>query len=93
MTENTEPQRYRMPLARVVELLLTKPAHDPAEKVEITRNAKGDYQYKVEAASRNGETLEECAVRAQEVADKLNTAYGLSRAQLYERQTTPLDKS
>lgn len=77
-----DDKRPRMPLARVVELLLTRPVRATQEAVEITRNAKGDYQYTVSAVAQDGETLEECCVRAQEMADKLNTAYTLSRAQI-----------
>lgn len=88
-----EPPRYRMPLARVVELLLTRPQRHTQESVEITRNAKGDYQYTVSAATQEGETLEACALRAQELADTLAKAYELSRAQISARNADPKDKA
>lgn len=93
LRESAAPPRPRMPLARVVELLLTRTPRATQEAVEITRNAKGDYQYNVSAVAQEGETLEDCCIRAQAVADKLAEAYALSRAQLVAQQGDKLIES
>jgi len=85
----SDPPRYRMPLARVVELLLTRQHRSSSETVTITRNAKGDYQFEVEAVGLEDETLAETAARAQAVAKTLADEYPLSRSQHHARQTLP----
>jgi hypothetical protein len=83
-----EQPKVRMPLARVVELLLTKPNRG-SESVEISRNAKGDVQFTVTAVAHDDETLEQAAARGLAVADTLDRAHALSRAQLIARQADP----
>ena len=90
---NGEPRKYRMPLARVVELLLTKPQRQAAETVTISRNAKGDYQFGVEAVAQEGETLAEATTRAQEIIDTLDGVYARSRTQEYDRKTLAHEKA
>ncbi len=60
--------------------------------VEISRNAKGDWQFDVAATPDDGETLAECAARVLGVIRELETELELSRAQHYGRDYLPNEK-
>lgn len=46
-----------------------------SSSVELTRNAKGDTQIKVNVSMIEGETIEATSARAQEIYDALGTKY------------------
>jgi len=68
---------------------LTRAPRSPSESIEVTRNAKGDYQFTVTVATQEGETLEEAADRSERIVDALSVRYELSRTQTYERNNEP----
>jgi len=63
-----------------------------SEEVEVTRNAKGDYQYRVAGVAGEGETLAKVATRVLNIARDLDTELPLSRTQIYGRDYTPNEK-
>jgi hypothetical protein len=68
---------------------LTRAPRAPSEGVEITRNAKGDWQFTVSAATQEGESLEDAIHRAELHAGRLEESFPLSRTQTYERNNEP----
>jgi hypothetical protein len=68
----------------------TSPSKTPS--VEISRNAKGDWQFDVTASPDDGETLSECAARVLGVVRELEGQLELSRAQHFGRDYLPNEK-
>jgi hypothetical protein len=60
--------------------------------VEVSRNAKGDWQFDVAAVADDGETLDECAARVLGVVRELEGQLELSRAQHFGRDYLPNEK-
>jgi broad specificity phosphatase PhoE len=60
--------------------------------VEVSRNAKGDWQFDVSATADDGETLDECAARVLAVVRELEREFELSRAQHFGRDYLPNEK-
>lgn len=97
MTEptNNETPRRLTPTERAHEIMLAALNKAPvkaSEEVEISRNAKGDYQYRVAGVAGEEETLAACALRVLAVATELDTALPLSRSQHYGRDYLPNEK-
>jgi hypothetical protein len=89
-----EPPRLT-PTQRLHEVTLAalnraSPTKTPS--VEISRNAKGDWQFDVTASPDDGETLSECAARVLGVVRELEGQLELSRAQHFGRDYLPNEK-
>jgi len=87
MTENngTEERPRRLtPTERAHEIMLAALHRTPvkaSEEVEITRNAKGDYQYRVAGVAGEDESLAKVANRVLSIAKNLDLDLPLSRFQ------------
>jgi hypothetical protein len=93
-TQTAEPPRLT-PTQRLHEVTLaalnrSSPSKTPS--VEISRNAKGDWQFDVTASPDDGETLAECAARVLAVVRELEGEFELSRAQHFGRDYLPNEK-
>lgn len=96
MTDQNEAQPRLTPTEwsrEVVRMALNRSPIRASEEVEISRNAKGDYQYSVQGIAGEEETLAECMVRVMAVVVELDDSYPLSRTQLHARQTLPAEKA
>ncbi len=90
-TNHTEPRRLT-PTERAHEIMLAALHRTPvkaSEEVEVTRNAKGDYQFRIAGVAGEGESLTEVALRVTSVAASVDETYPLSRSQEYGRKFTP----
>lgn len=76
-------------LHEVTMAALTRPAARASESVEVTRNAKGDWQFTVSGITGEGETLSDCALRVLAIAANVHDTYPLSRKQEHDRKTLP----
>jgi hypothetical protein len=63
-----------------------------SESVELTRNAKGDYQFTVAGVAGEDETLRTVASRVLSIAADLDKDLPLSRSQSYGRDFLPNEK-
>ena len=94
MTEptNETPQPRRLtPTERAHEIMLAALHRTPvkaSEEVEITRNAKGDYQYRVAGVAGEDEDLATVAARVLNIARDLDNDLPLSRVQEAGRKYT-----
>lgn len=61
---------HRLSLSDVLTMVLNRSSHD-SESVEISRNAKGEFQFSVTARTSEGETLEDAMERCSGVAGQL----------------------
>ncbi len=89
---NTEAPRRLTPTERAHEIMLAALHRTPvkaSEEVEVTRNAKGDYQFRIAGVAGEGESLTEVALRVTSVAASVDEMYPLSRSQEYGRKFTP----
>lgn len=69
-------------LAELFGAVLTRQtARHPTEGVEITRNAKGDPQFRIEGQTAEGETLAECAARVAALYDVLHARFPVNGAE------------
>ena len=76
------------PTQRLHEITLAALHRTPVKKdeqVEISRNAKGDYQYTVAGVVNEAESLAEVATRVLAVARSLDNDLPISRAQIVAR--------
>jgi hypothetical protein len=92
MSAPEEPRRRLTPTERLHEITLAALHRTPvkaSEEVEITRNAKGDYQFRVAGVAGEGEDLKKVALRVQSIAADLDNDLPLSRAQNFGRDYTP----
>jgi hypothetical protein len=83
------------PTQRLHEITLAALHRTPvkaSEEVEITRNAKGDYQYRVAGVAGEAETLDAVSKRVQSIARDLDEQLPLSRSQHFGRDYTPDEK-
>jgi hypothetical protein len=95
MQTDTAPERRWTPTeyARALAMAYaTRQAQAPESAVEITRNAKGDYQYRVAGVAGEDETLAAVATRVLSIARDLDTDLPLSRTQEYGRTYLPNEK-
>jgi hypothetical protein len=93
MSEQTnEAPRRLTPTERAHEIMLAALHRTPvraSEEVEVTRNAKGDYQYRVAGVAGEDETLAAVATRVLSIAKDLDEQLPLSRSQEAGRKFTP----
>lgn len=76
MTEQpTTAPRRRVTLSDVVEGLLARSSTPGSESVEISRNAKGEAQFTVQARPQEDETLADALARAEATYDRLRRRY------------------
>ena len=91
----SDSPRRLTPTERLHEITLAALHRTPvkaSEEVEITRNAKGDYQYRVAGVAGEDETLAKVATRVLSIARDLDSDLPLSRTQNYGRDYTPNEK-
>jgi hypothetical protein len=91
MSEPNETPRLT-PTQRLHEVTLAALHRTPvkaSEEVEISRNAKGDYQYTVQGVAGEGDKLADVANRVLSLAKDLDEQLPLSRAQNYNRDYLP----
>lgn len=94
MSENHAPVKLT-PTQRAHEIMLAALHRTPvkaSEEVEISRNAKGDYQYTVAGVAGEDDTLAKVAARVLNIARDLDEQLPLSRAQNYGRDYLPNEK-
>ena len=94
MSVNDQPARLT-PTQRLHEITLAALHRTPikaSEEVEITRNAKGDYQFRVAGVAGEEETLAKVASRVLSIARSLDDELPLSRAQNFGRDYLPNEK-
>ena len=92
---NNETPRRDTPTEFARKLALAHASRQPvkaSEEVEITRNAKGDYQYTVSGVAGEEEDLSKVSLRVLAVAIALDEKLPLSRAQHYGRDYLPNEK-
>jgi hypothetical protein len=90
-----ETPRRLTPTERAHEIMLAALHRTPvkaSEEVEITRNAKGDYQFRVAGVAGEGEELKAVALRVLSIAGSLDDDLPLSRAQNFGRDYLPDEK-
>jgi hypothetical protein len=90
-----ETPRRLTPTERAHEIMLAALHRTPvkaSEEVEITRNAKGDYQYRVAGVAGEAETLAKVATRVLSIARSMDDDLPLSRAQNFGRDYLPDEK-
>jgi hypothetical protein len=95
MSSEPEPQRKMTPTERAHQIMLAALHRTPvkaSEEVEVTRNAKGDYQFRVAGVAGEGETLAKVAARVLAISRDIDNDLPLSRTQIYGRDYTPNEK-
>jgi hypothetical protein len=88
---NDQPVRLT-PTQRAHEIMLAALHRTPvkaSEEVEVTRNAKGDWQFRVAGVAGEEETLQKVAARVLNVARDLDEDLPLSRTQEAGRKYLP----
>jgi len=93
-TETPAPRRLT-PTERLHEITLAALHRTPvkaSEEVEISRNAKGDYQFRVAGVAGEGEELAAVSLRVLAIARSLDDDLPLSRSQHYGRDYLPNEK-
>ena len=92
---NNETPRRLTPTERLQQVTLAALHRTPvkaSEEVEISRNAKGDYQWRVAGVAGEDESLAKVATRVLSVARSLDDDLPLSRGQNYARDYLPNEK-
>lgn len=95
MTQDHDAPPRLTPTQRLHEVTIAALSRQPvraSEEVEVSRNAKGDWQFSVAGVRAEDETLAECATRVLAVANTLDTLHPLSRTQEYGRDYLPHEK-
>jgi hypothetical protein len=95
VTVNNETPRRLTPTERLQEVTLAALHRTPvkaSEEVEVTRNAKGDYQFRVAGVAGEDESLAKVSARVLNIARDLDKDLPLSRSQEYGRKYTPNEK-
>lgn len=83
------------PTQRLHEVTLAALSRQPvkaSEEIELTRNAKGDWQFTVAGVRGDEETLEEAARRVVAVAAVIDMTHPLSRTQSIAREMTTTER-
>ena len=97
MTENgTEAPRRMTPTERLHAVTLAALHRTPvkaSEEVEVTRNAKGDYQFRVAGVAGEDEDLATVANRVLAISRSLDDELPLSRSQHEGRNYTSNEKA
>jgi hypothetical protein len=86
-----ETPRRLTPTERAHEIMLAALHRTPvkaSEEVEVTRNAKGDYQFTVSGVAGEDESLAKVATRVLSIAKDIDEQLPLSRTQEAGRQYT-----
>ncbi len=86
-----KPRRLT-PTERAHEVMLAALHRTPvkaSEEVEVTRNAKGDYQWRVAGVAGEDESLAAVAMRVLNITRSMDEDFPLSRSQEYGRKFTP----
>jgi hypothetical protein len=86
--ETITPPARLTPTQRLHEITLAALHRTPvkaSEEIEVTRNAKGDYQFRVAGVAGEDESLARVAARVLSIARDLDNVLPLSRAQYYAR--------
>ena len=94
VTDNSTPPKLT-PTQRAHEIMLAALHRTPvkaSEEVEVTRNAKGDWQFRVAGVAGEEESLAKVAKRVLSLAKDLDNDLPLSRAQIYGRDYLPNEK-
>jgi len=87
----SDTPRRLTPTERAHEIMLAALHRTPvkaSEEVEVTRNAKGDYQYRVAGVAGEDEDLETVARRVFSIVRDLDVSLPLSRTQEAGRKYT-----
>ena len=93
---NNEAPKRDTPTEFARKLALAHASRQPvkaSEEVEITRNAKGDYQYTVSGVAGEEEDLSKVSLRVLAVAIALDEKLPLSRSQHEGRNYTSNEKA
>ena len=83
------PTQFARKLALAV---AQRPAQKASEEVELSRNAKGDWQFSIKGVTGDAETLTACASRVFAIAQTMAQEFPLSRTQIYGRDYTPNER-
>lgn len=89
------PPRRLTPTERAHEIMLAALRRTPvkaSEEVEITRNAKGDYQWRVAGVAGEDEDLATVANRVLAISRSLDDELPLSRGQHFGRDYLPNER-
>ena len=89
--QNGTERRRLTPTERLHEITLAALHRTPvkaSEEVEVTRNAKGDYQYRVAGVAGEDESLAAVSMRVLSIARSLDEDLPLSGAQIVAREST-----
>lgn len=95
MTENgtDTPRDTPTQFARKLALAVAqRPAIKASEEIEVSRNAKGDWQFSVQGVREEAETLEDACRRVLLIAERIADQFPLSRTQIYGRDYTPNER-
>ncbi len=95
VSDEHEAPRRLTPTERAHEITIAALSRKPvtaSEEVEITRNAKGDYQYRIQGVVGEEETLTALANRVLDVAYYYDEKMPLSRKQEFDRKYLPDEK-
>ena len=95
MSTNADTPKRLTPTERLHEITLAALDRRPvkaSEEVEVSRNAKGDWQLRVAGVKAEDETMAAAAKRAVSIARELDKEFPLSRSQEYGRKTLPNEK-
>lgn len=90
--EDANRPRRLTPTERAHEIMLAALHRTPvkaSEEVEVTRNAKGDYQFRVAGVAGDAESLAEVASRVLSIAKDVDNDLPISRSQEFGRRYTP----
>lgn len=88
MSENNAPRRLT-PTERLQEVTLAALHRTPvraSESVEVSRNAKGDYQWTVAGIAGEEESLTKVAQRVLNLTKSMDETLPLSRKQILDRE-------
>lgn len=92
MTEHDNTPPRLTPTQRLHEVTLTALHRTPvksSEQVEVSRNAKGDYQFSVAGVAGEDESLAKVASRVLSIARDIDNQLPLSRKQIADRDYLP----
>jgi hypothetical protein len=95
MTDAELLTRRLTPTERLHEITLAALHKTPvkaSESVELTRNAKGDWQFTVAGVAGEDDSLAAVALRVQAIAKDLDNDLPLSRSQHFGRDYLPNEK-
>lgn len=74
MSDDALAKPFRLNHSEIIALALSR-GSGVGESAEVTRNAKGEWQFQVSARTAEGETLDDAVARLQAAVAKLAAAY------------------